>query len=318
MSVKHAVRVINKFITDPDMRFCYLAKAGCFDRMDDAKYLGRLFEAELGYRLNLKDPKTFNEKTQWLKLNTFKHEYTDYADKVKVKPLVAEFIGEDHIIPTIGVWDRAVEIDFAVLPERFAIKCNHTSTSGVCICKDKSSLNTTALKRELDKAMKSDYFAFRREKPYRDIEKKILAEELLVETDGSLPKDYKVFVFNGRSRFVQVDIDRFTRHRRNFYDADWNYIPFTTCYPTDPDADVISPGADTVRKMFDMAEKVANGIDKSLPFLRVDFYVVNNQIYFGEVTFYHGAGIERFDPQEYDRKLGDMMDISGVKGACVI
>ena len=318
MGIKHAVRVISKFITDPNMRFCYLAKAGYYDGMDDARYLSRLFKAELGYPLNLEEPKTFNEKTQWLKLNAFKPIYTDYADKVKVKPLVAKLIGEDHIIPTIGVWDRADDIDFAALPERFAVKCNHTSTSGVCICKDKSALDTSALKHELDKAMKSDYFAFRREMPYKDIEKKILAEELLIEEDGSLPKDYKVFVFNGRSRFVQVDIDRFTDHRRNFYDIDWNYIPFTTCYPTDPDANVISPGLEVVRDLFGMAEKIAAGIDENLPFVRVDFYVVNGRVYFGEVTFYHGAGIERFTPQEYDWKLGDMMDISGVKGACVI
>ncbi|MCR5675156.1 MAG: glycosyl transferase [Lachnospiraceae bacterium] len=315
MDFAHFMRTAGRFLTDPAKRFNYLAKLGIYDRMPDEEYLTRIFYNELGYPLDLQDPKTFNEKQQWLKINGFYPIYTDYADKVKVKKLVAGILGEEYIIPTYAVWERAEDIDFDSLPDRFVMKCNHTSSVGICICKDKNTLDREAVRRMMRKALKTDYFSYRREKVYRDIERRILAEEMLFGEDGAEPADYKVYVFNGKSGLIEMDIDRFTNHRRNFYDREWNYVPFaqSSCFATDPGYRVPDKVKEQGTKLFELAEKVTAGIGTNPPYLRVDFYIAQDKILFGEVTFYDAAGLERFQPEEYDRKLGDMIDLTNAR-----
>ena len=309
MKISRLPGMMGRFLTDPAMRFNYLAKLGFYKNMPDEAYLRRIFQSELGYPLNLEDPKTFNEKMQWLKLFGFEPIYTDYADKVKAKELVEGILGRDYIIPTYAVWEKAEDIDFSKLPEQFVMKCNHTSSTGIYICRNRAKLDENAVRRMMDKAMRSDYFHYRREMPYRDIERRILAEELLEGKDGGDPPDYKVYVMNGKSRLIEMDIDRFTNHRRNFYDRDWKYVPFaqSSCYATDPEYQVPEEVVRYGDQLFELAEQTAAGIGTQPPFVRIDFYIARDRIWFGEVTFYDAAGLERFRPEEYDRILGDMI-----------
>ncbi len=307
MSVKKSLLIAKRFLGNKEIRFSYLAKLGFYNGWSDEKYLSRLFEYSLGYKLNLKDPRTFNEKNQWLKVYGCKDGYTELADKYLVKDIVGKAIGYEHVIKTIDVWDRAEDIDFDRLPGRFVLKCNHTSSTGVIICKDKNRLDKTAVIEELNKAMNTDYSYYRREHVYGRIRRRVFAEEFIADPSGKDIDDYKVFVFNGKARYIQVDYDRFTDHHRNFYDRDWNYVPFTTCYPTDPDHRVEKPAV--LNELLSLAEELTAKAVGDIPFVRMDFYIVRDKILFGEITFYHGAGIERFYPQEYDRMLGDMITL---------
>ena len=307
MSAKKALVMAGRFLTNKEIRFSYLAKIGFYNKMSDEKYLSRLFEYSLGYKLNLKDPRTFNEKNQYLKIYGRKDSYTELADKYLVKDIVGKAIGYEHVIKTIDSWDNAGDIDLDSLPDKFVLKCNHTSSTGVIICKDKSKLDRDKVVAEMDKAMHTDYSYYRREHVYSRIKRKIFAEEFISDPSGRDIDDYKVFVFNGRAQFVQVDFDRFTDHHRNFYDREWNYVPFTTCYPTNPDHKVEKPAQ--LEELLRLAEELAQKTVGDIPFVRMDFYIVGERILFGEITFYHGAGIERFYPEEYDRKLGDMIKL---------
>ena len=307
MGIKKVMQVAKRFCTNKEIRFSYLSKLGFYNGKSDEEYLGRLFEYSLGYKLDLNDPKTFNEKNQWLKIYGFKDEYVKLADKYLVKDIVGRAIGYEHVIKTIDAWDTAADIDFDKLPQKFVLKCNHTSSTGVIICKDKEKLDQAATIREMNKAMHTDYSYYRREHVYSKINRKIFAEEFIEDPSGRDINDYKVFVFNGRAQFVQVDFDRFTDHHRNFYDREWNYVPFTTCYPTNPDHKVEKPAQ--LEELLRLAEELAQKTVGDIPFVRMDFYIVGERILFGEITFYHGAGIERFYPEEYDRKLGDMIKL---------
>lgn len=310
MEIKRPFCILWRFVTDRSIRFSYLAKLGVYDGMSDEDYLKRLFKLSLGYNLDLNNPKTFNEKTQWLKLYAVKDYYSILADKFEVKDVVGKAIGYEHIIPTIATWDRAEDIDFSALPDSFVLKCNHTSSTGVIICKEKNIIDENSIRLAMKKAMESDYSNLRREKQYGQIKRKILAEELISGENGKDIDDYKVFVFNGKARLIQVDYDRFTDHHRNFYDIDWNYLPFTTCYPSNSEHGIEQPK--NLGELIDLAEKLSAEVVPDIPFVRTDFYITDDKIYFGEITFYHGAGIERFYPEKYDRILGDMIDLSSI------
>lgn len=302
------LRVFNKlykFFTDPAVRFYCFDYSGIYNHMSDDRYLKKMFKMRMGYELDLEHPRRFNEKMQWLKLNEHYESYTKLVDKYLVKQWVADVLGSDCIIPTIGVWNRADEIDFNGLPEQFVLKCNHNSGYGMLICKDKGKIDIDKARHDLNEAIKKDYYLFGREWPYKNVERKIIAEKYMDDGTGQL-NDYKLFVFEGKVHFIQVDFDRFTNHRRNFYDTDWNYVPFTTRYPTDSTYEVAKP--DCLKDLIDKAEKIAVKLGNP-HFLRIDFYIIQGHIYFGEITFYHGSGTEQFYPDEWDYKLGELIKI---------
>lgn len=299
-------KLLKNFLFDEERRFLYLSKLGFYKSMPSEEYLSRLFVLKQGYRLNLENPSTFNEKIQYLKLNDYKPIYTDMVDKIRVKEIVADIIGKEHIVPTIGVWDDVEKIDFNALPNQFVLKCNHNSAVGLCVCKDKTQLDIKKVEKGLKKGLRENYYFSQRELPYKNIKPMILAEQYLEDSKDKDLKDYKIFVFNGVAKFIQVDYDRFTNHHRNFYDREWNYVPFTTCYPTNPTRQIKKP--QSLDEMLGYAERICEAI--GIPaFLRVDFYIVNGCVYFGEATFYHGAGMEVFYPPEYDLKLGEMIKL---------
>ena len=251
---------------------------------------------------NLKDPKTFNEKLQWLKLFNRNPYYTKLVDKYEVKKIVAELIGEEYIIPTLGVWDSADNIDFDKLPDRFVLKATHDS-GRVIVCKNKKELDKEWARKEMAKSLKRDFYALTREWPYKDVPRRIIAEEFIEDPSGDL-KDYKFFCFNGVAEFFKVDFDRFTDHKANYYNKNWNLLPFE---------EIVCPANNRVKheapENFDKMIEFAEVLSKGLPFARIDFYNNNGKIYFGEVTFFPNSGMGRFNPAKTDIQLGEMIKL---------
>lgn len=172
------IRMVKQFVLDPKVRFGYLTRAGFYNHMSDEEYLSRKYQLYFGQKLDLQNPQTFNEKLQWLKLYNRKPEYTVMVDKYKVREYIAQELGEEYLIPLLGVWDNPDEIDFDALPNQFVLKCNHNSGLGMCICKDKSELDISKVKVELRKGLKQDYYLTGREWPYKDVPRKIIAENI--------------------------------------------------------------------------------------------------------------------------------------------
>ena len=267
----------------------------------DKLYLKIMYKRIIGERLNINHPKNFNEKLQWLKLHDRNPEYAKYVDKYTVKKKIADVLGKEYIIPLLGVWDSFEDIDFSKLPETFVLKTTHDS-GGVVICKNKADFDYIEARNVLNKSMSRNYYWLRREFPYKNVKPRIMAEQYMTDETGSQLKDYKVFLFGGKAEYIQVDYDRFIDHHRNFYTTQWEYVPFTTLYPTNKNKNIEKPM--NLEELLMASEKVSNALGDPAV-LRVDFYVIYNKIYFGEVTFYHGAGMEKFHPEEYNYILGE-------------
>lgn len=298
--LKKAVR----FMSEPEVRFYCLDKLGIYKSLPDDKYLKRKFKLRTGYELDLEKPRSFNEKIQWLKLNDRSPRYVTLVDKFLVKDFVAATIGGKYVIPTIDSWDSADSVDFNRLPREFVIKCNHNSGKGIYICRDKETINEGKVRKGLAKALSEDYYIYNREWPYKNVKRRVLAEELLKENGGGELKDYKLMCFNGKVRCSFVCSDRFTKDglKVTFFDRDWNVMPFERHYPKST-KEIRKPK--NYELMVGLAEKLAEGIC----FVRVDFYEVCGRVYFGEMTFYPGSGFEEFTPREWDYKMGEWLDI---------
>lgn len=270
--------------------------------ISDKKFLCIKYKQTIGKDLCIDDPVMFNEKLQWLKLYDRKPKYTMMVDKYKVREYIAEKIGEQYLIPLLGVWDTPEEIDFSVLPNQFAMKCNHNSGLGMCICTDKSKLDIKKVKKSLSQGLKQDYYLTGREWPYKDVPRKIIAEQFLKSDAGGLT-DYKIHCFNGVPKFILVCRDRFTESglTEDFYTTEWERMPVKR--PGIPNASVQSSRPEELGKMLTLAENLSEDI----PFLRVDFYLVEGKIYFSELTFFPASGFTGFDPPEWDRIFGDWL-----------
>ncbi len=270
----------------------------------DRLYLKMLFRLRMGYKLNLDNPRTFSEKLQWLKLYNRKPEYIQMVDKVGAKEYVAGIIGEEYIIPTLGVWDSVDEIDFKKLPNQFVLKCTHDS-GGIVICTDKSKLNIKSARAKLKRGLKKNYYYQNREWPYKNVKPRIIAEQYMVDESGYELKDYKWFCFDGEPKALFVATDRGVKGEEtkfDFFDADFNHLPFTNGHPNSP-RPVLKPQG--FENMKDLAAKLSQG----QAHLRVDFYDINGKIYFGELTFYHWSGTTPFEPIEWDYKFGEWIKL---------
>jgi len=265
---------------------------------DDETFIKLKWKLRMNYPLNLENPQTFSEKLQWLKLHDRRPEYTRMVDKVEAKKYVAELIGEQYIIPTLGVWNSPDEIDFDSLPNQFVLKCNHNSGEGMYICKDKSQMNRSKVVDGLRKALKRNYYWISREWPYKNVRRRIIAEQYMTD-DGVELKDYKVFIFNGEPRIIAVDYNRFHGHLRNIYTTEWEKIDaIINDFQTDCKRVFEKPKV--LEEMLSLSRKLAAG----LPHVRTDFYIVNDKIYFGELTLYHAGGFVRTTPGELNLKMG--------------
>lgn len=270
--------------------------------LPDKLYLQLLFRKRLGRSLNLKDPRTFNEKLQWLKLYDRKPEYTTMVDKAAVKDYVAGKIGGEYLIPTLGLWDNFDDIDFDALPDRFVLKCTHDS-GGLVICRDKEKLNRDEARKKIEKSLATNYYYHGREWPYKNVKPRILAEEYLQEDSGDL-RDYKLMCFNGEPRCILVCAERSSAEgvRMSFFDPEWNLLPMKRKCPR-IQGTVEKP--ETLLRMLSLARELA----RDIPFARVDFYDVNGQIYFGEITFFPASGFGIFEPECWDAALGSWLSL---------
>lgn len=296
--MKIKLRSIFNYIKNRKTRFQINSKLGIYDNIKDDVYLRRMFKIFMRYSLDINNPKTFNEKLQWLKLYDRKPEYTTMVDKYRVREYIADKIGEEYLIPLLGVWDDPDYIDFDSLPNQFVLKCNHNSGLGMCICKDKNSLDISKVRSELRKGLKQDYYLSGREWPYKNVPRKITCEEYL----GDNPNDYKFFCFNGKVEYILVCSDRFDSIKETFFDRNWNVAPFKR-----PNIEIDEKIKKPInfKKMIELSEFLS----KDIPFLRVDFYEVDNKIYFGELTFYPASGFSPFEPNEWDYKLGELIEL---------
>ena len=275
----------------------------CFGKyISDKTYLKLLYETRIGKKLNLKNPITFDEKLQWLKLYDRKDEYTVWADKYEVRNYVAERLGEQYLIPLLGVWNSADELKLDDLPEQFVLKCTHDSAS-VCICTNKKNFDWNAAMDKLQKSLNQNYYWHSREWPYKNITPRIIAEAYMTDESGTELKDYKIYTFGGEPYLIQVDFDRFHNHRRNLYTTEWEYIDETIEYSKDPNVKIAKP--EHLEEMLECSRKLAVGTIS----LRTDFYSINGKIYFGEITFYQEAGFAHFEHEEFAKKLGDQIKL---------
>lgn len=273
--------------------------------LPDKIYLQMLFFKHLHRFINFKNPKSFNEKLQCLKLYDRNPEYTIMVDKYRVKEYVASIIGEQYVIPTLGVWKHAKEIDFDKLPNRFVLKWNHDSGS-VIVCKDKKNFIVPNAVKKLNKFEDHNAFWYGREWPYKNVEPKIIAEEYL-ENEGDQLIDYKFYCFNGVPEYCQVIRNRFTEETIDFYDMEWNLMPFVGLNS------VARNGLNPVEKPLnlDLMINICHCLSKDKAFVRIDLYNVCERIYFGEITFYPASGFGMFRPKEWNEILGNKLFIKG-------
>lgn len=276
--------------------------------LPDELYIKTRFRAKMGVWPNLKNPRTFNEKINWLKLHNQRPEYTTMVDKLAVKEYVANIIGEEYVIPTLFVWNSLEEIEWEKLPQKFVLKTTHGGGGcGVVICHNKSSFDRQMAIEKLQTSMKSVAGRAFREYPYYKVSKRIIAEQILEikNQDGGELKDYKFFCFNGIVRFFKIDFGRFVDHHANYYSPTGQLLPFgeSDCPPVPKHVETIP---DSLSQMIAIAEKLSAG----MPFLRVDLYNVDGMIYFGEMTFFPAGGLGKFTPVESDCEIGQMFNLS--------
>ncbi len=276
--------------------------------LSDKAYLKQQFKAKMGYELDLKNPQTFNEKLQWLKLYDRRPEYTDMVDKLAAKKYVADIIGEEHIIPTIAVYNNPDEIDFDALPDQFVLKCTHSSGIGNCICTDKSKLDFEKVREGLRKGLEDDYYLDEREWPYKNVPRKIICEQYMVDESEYELKDYKFFCFDGVPDCVMVSYDRLSDTGAKFYffDINWELLRYNKRGVSAPEGFTL-PKPQNIDVMFKMAEKLA--IATKAPFIRVDLYNIRGFIYFGELTFFPDGGYDRNITKSTDHYFGELLDL---------
>ena len=282
-----------------------------FEKLSDRQAIRARYYFNFRKFPNLRHPKTFNEKLQWLKLYNRKPEYTNLVDKYEVKKIVAGIIGEEYIIPTLGVWDHAEEIDFDSLPDQFVLKCTH-DTASVTICKDKAALDREAVKKHLNDCLQKSLFLYGREWPYKHVKPRIIAETYLEDHETQELRDYKLFCFDGVVRALFIATDRQKKDEEtkfDFFDAEGNHLRLRYEHPN-------AATPPPLPEHFEKMKELASILSKGFPHLRVDFYECNGKIYFGELTFFLGSGFEKFEPEEWDEIFGSWIQLPQKKYKC--
>lgn len=276
------------------------------DKEQRAQELKRVFYNNVGYYLDLENPKTFNQKLQWLKLNYYDPQMARAVDKCEFKRYIAEKIGEGYTIPLYGEWEKESQINFDSLPDQFVLKSNVQSDGRhIIVVKDKNNLDVDRLRTVMASWLfKKNTLCGSYCCAYKNVKPKILAEKYLSTMDDESLIDYKFMCFNGKAEMLFVVLDRGSNMSLNFYDMNWNMLPFTRKYPNST-YEIKPP------KNFEKMKEIANKLAEPFPFVRVDFYesADGEQLYVGELTFYPGGGYEKFSPIEWDYKLGQMLHL---------
>lgn len=270
--------------------------------LPDSVFISLDYYQALGKCLQLKNPQTFNEKMQWLKLHDRNTLYTTMVDKALVKDYVAQIIGEQYVIPTYGVWEKPEDIDFNSLPNQFVLKTTHDS-GGVVVCKNKDTLDREMVIQKLRKRLARNYYYRHREWPYRNVIPRIIAEQYMQDEGNDTLPVYKVFNFGGQPSIIQaIQNDKTPEESIDYFDIDWRKLAFKQNFPNSK-TEMKKP--EKLTEILELARK----LNMDLPFLRTDFYVVNGQVYFSEFTFYSDAGLARFDPDMWDYTLGNWLTL---------
>lgn len=300
--------IVNKlirFISNPKIRFDYLNILGFYKRMPDEKYIKLRYKKWIGEEPNLENPKNFNEKLQWLKLHDRNPVYTKLVDKYEVKKIVADKIGQEHVVPLLGVYDSVDEIDLSKLPDQFVLKCTHDS-GGFSLCKDKKTYDFKTAKERLAKRQGRNFYIFSREWPYKDVQPRIIAEKYMDSLGKPESIEYKLTCFNGKVKLITVcggiAHSSFENRTNDFYDRDYNHLPFYVFYKNAPKPLPIPNEIDDIIRF---SEILAEGI----PQVRVDWYIHEGTIYFGEMTFFTWGGLCEFTPPEWNQTLGDWIEL---------
>ena len=307
--ITKGVNAIRKYATDPVYRFELNQAAGMYDKMSDEAYLRKAYRVRMGKELNLDNPQTFCEKLQWLKLYDHNPRYTMLADKYEVKKIVADAVGEQYVLPAFGVWDSFDEIDFDTLPDQFILKCTHNS-GGFMVCRDKNTFDKEEAKKLFDKLLKTSYFLAGREWVYKDIKPRIIAEPY-IDTLGEIDSiEYKLTCFDGVAKNITICTgiahSAYENRTNDNFDRELNHLPWYAYYKNAAVTPEIPPQMDEI---IEIAEKLS----KDIPQVRVDFYVIDGQVYFGEMTFYTWSGFIEFTPPEWDDIMGSYIDLEKVK-----
>jgi len=267
-------------------------------------FLGRIYKMNFGKKINWSSPETYNEKLQWLKVYYRNSEYTGLVDKFNVREYVKEKIGQEYLIPLIGVWDNVYDIQFDDIPDKFVMKCTHDS-GGVYICNNKKDMGLDSLLSKFDNLMKHNYYLSNREWPYRFIQPRILIEKKIEQKNNDSLIDYKFFCFDGVVEYLFVATDRNKESEEvkfDFFDKKFNYINLKNGHPNS----IKQPEKpENYETMIELAEKLSSGI----PHVRVDFYNIDGVIYFGEMTFFHHSGFVPFEPERFDYILGSCLNL---------
>lgn len=285
--------------------FMFLKHRNYTDILSDKLYLKIIFKLRLGYSLDLKNPQTFNEKLQWLKLYDRNPKYIQMVDKYEVRKYISENIGEEYLIPLIGVYNRFEEINFEELPNQFVIKCTHDS-GGVVICKNKSKFDIRKAKEKIKKSMKRNFYYSGREWPYKNIKPKIIIEQYMEDKKAKELIDFKIMCFNGIPKFSFTCSERYNDGLKvTFYNLSWEKMSFERHYPSST-KNIEKP------KNYELMLELSKKLSKNIPFVRVDWYEINGKLYFGELTFYPGSGLEEFKPFSWDKKLGKLLSLEKI------
>lgn len=290
MSIKRSLSLIKRFV----IRFF----------LTDELYIKVQYKRKFGHSINLKDPKTYNEKLNWLKLNYHPSLYVELADKYKMRKYVTEKIGENYLIPLLGHWKTANEIDYESLPNEFVLKTNHDS-GGVWICHDKNTFDRIETAAEITEHLKNNYYLNTREWVYKDIERCVVAEQLMRDESGYELKDYKFFCFDGKVKALFVASDRENKNEEtkfDFFDENFSVLDIRNGHPN---SNVQRSKPESFEEMKEICEKLSEGI----PHVRVDLYNINGKIYVGELTFFHWGGFVPFEPEEWDYTFGSWLEL---------
>ena len=308
MSLNTKIKKAFKFIFNSDYRYLVLAGRGKKANVPDEKFLKRMYKIQMGKELNLESPKAYTEKLQWLKLFDHREIYSTMVDKYAVKEYVKEKIGEEYLVPLLGVWDRTEDIDFSKLPEKFVLKTTHDS-GGIVVCKDKSKLDTEKAKKKLEGFRTRNYYGQNRAWPYKNVPHRIIAEKYMEDSEYKEHRDYKFFTFGGEPKVLYIAQGRGTGKETvaDFFDMEYNHLPFTI----DHNMAKVPPKKP---ENFLLMQQLARILAKGTPQLRVDFYEVDGKVYFGEMTFFHCSGMEAFHPEEWDYTFGSWVSLPEKSG----
>lgn len=293
------IQKVKKGINNPKLIVIAINERGLLRFLSDRQWVKLMYRVRMGKKLNLDNPRTYNEKLQWMKLNYYNPLYTQLADKYEVRKYISNKIGDEYLIPLLGVYDNFDEIDFNELPDQFVIKCNHDS-GGLVICRDKSKLDINKARNKIERCLKRNYYKISREWPYKDVKPRIIIEKYMVDESSYELKDYKFYCFDGKSKVMQMITDRGADDgmKLDFFDMEFNHLDMTKVFPNSKKK-LKKP--EKFEEMIELAEKIS----EDFPHVRVDLYNINGKLYFGEFTFFSSSGLKPLKPEKWDKIFGD-------------